>query len=398
MIKFNYANINNTDKYHACLMRAQKCALNIIQDLDHDRKYKIFDIQSARQDINNFSQIAQHVKDVYKNIIIIAMGGAILNPQSLLSLNSALEQNNIYFLGNTDPIYFQNLVQNIDLHDSAVVIISNSGNTLETIALSKMMVETYKDAKINEYGKHFFFITNPISGALQKIAQDINAVIIPHQAGISGRFSGFTNVTTFLGTIAGIDVEGYLGGAEHAVQDFINNSQAPAIIAAANITTAAKPMMVNLAYLQQFHYFLEWYSQIIAESLGKNNHAITPIRGLGPNDQHSMLQLYIEGPDDKFYNFLYVSNLGAHKSINSDIFSYLSQINNINFTATKDTLESLNRPVRSIMLPDLSARTIGELTANMMLETILLCKMSEVNPFDQPGVELIKMRTNKLAA
>lgn len=397
MIKFNYANINNSDKYHICLTRAQECAKDIIQDLGHDPKYKIFDVQLARQDIDNFSQIAQHVKDTYKNIIIIAMGGAILNPQSLLSLNSALEPNNIFFLGNTDPIYFQNLVQNIDLHDSAVVIISNSGNTLETIALSKMIAATYQNAKINEYGKHFFFITNPTSGALQKIAKDINAAIIPHQAGISGRFSGFTNVTTFIGIIAGIDIKEYLDGAENVLTDFINNRQAPSIIAAANILSAAKPIMVNLAYLQQFNYFLEWYCQIIAESLGKNNHAITPIRGLGPNDQHSMMQLYIDGPDDKFYNFLYVSNLDTNQSSSTDIFSYLHQINDINFAATKETLESIGRPVRCIMLPDLSTRTIGELTANMMLETILLCKIAEVNPFNQPGVELIKTRTNKLA-
>lgn len=396
MIKFSYANISNTDKYYSHLTHAQKCATDIIENLNHDSKYKIFDFQSARCDINNFLKTAQHVKNTYKNIILVAMGGAILNPQSLLSLTGALDQKNIHFLGNTDPIYFQNLIQNIDFHDSAVVIISNSGNTLETITLSKAMIAAYKNANIREYGKHFFFITNPINGTLQKIAQDINSVIIPHQAGISGRFSGFTNVTTFLGIISGIDVGEYLDGAEHTFQNFLNNNQAPSIISAANIMTAAKPIMVSLAYLQQFHHFLEWYCQIIAESLGKNNQAITPIRGLGPNDQHSTLQLYIEGPDDKFYNFLYVDNLDAYKNTDTDIFSYLSKINDINFTATKDTLESIGRPVRSIMLPDLSAHTIGTLMAHMMLETILLCKMAEVNPFDQPGVELIKTRTNKL--
>lgn len=399
MIKFTYANIhNNTDKYHSYLALAQRCATDIIQNLGDEPKYKIFDFQTTRQDIDNLSEITKHIKDRYKNIIIVAMGGAMLNPQSLLNLNGALEQKNIYFLGNTDPIYFENLVQKIDLQDSAIIIISNSGNTLETIALSKMMIATYKNANINEYGKHFFFITNPINGALQKIAKDINAMIIPHQAGISGRFSGLTNVTTFIGIIAGIDIEEYLNGAESALTDFINNPHAPSIIAAANISTAAKPIMVSLAYLQQFNYFLEWYCQIIAESLGKNNQSITPIRGLGPNDQHSMLQLYIEGPDDKFYNFFYVSNLGTNQNTNSDIFSYLRQINDINFTATKETLESIGSPLRSIMLPDLSAHTIGDLTANMMLETILLCKMAGVNPFDQPGVELIKTRTNKLVA
>lgn len=397
MIKFSYANISNTDKYYSHLTHAQKCAADIIENLNHDSKYKIFDFQSARLDINNLLETARHIKDTYKNIILVAMGGAILNPQSFLSLTGALDQKNIHFLGNTDPIYFQNLVQTIDLQGSAVVIISNSGNTLETIALSKAMIETYKNANISEYGKHFFFITSPTNGVLQKIAQDINAVIIPHQAGISGRFSGFTNVTTFLGIIAGLDIEAYLDGAESAFQDFLNNDQAPSIVAAANIMTAAKPIMVSLAYLQQFNHFLEWYCQIIAESLGKKtNQAITPIRGLGPNDQHSMLQLYIEGPDDKFYNFLYVDHLDAYKNTDTDIFSYLSKINDINFTATKDTLESIGRPVRSILLPNLSAHSIGALMAHMMLETILLCKMAQVNPFDQPGVELIKTRTNNL--
>ncbi|MCP5369989.1 MAG: hypothetical protein H6909_04815 [Rickettsiaceae bacterium] len=397
MIKFSYTNTSaDQDKYQLNLAQARLQADEIISDLTTNLKYKIFDFPSSYKELTNIAKIAKNIKNPCEDIIIIGMGGAILNPQALLTLHGLPKEKNIHFLGNTDPIYFQNLAQKINLKHSIVIVISNSGNTLETISLSQMMIKMYENTITNSIGEHFFFITNTINGKLKEIANNIKATIIPHRAGISGRFSGFTNVSTFIASIAGLDVAEYIKGAEYVLEDFISNKHAPSIIAAANIMTVRKPIMVNLAYLQQFDPFLEWYCQIIAESLGKNNHAITPIRGLGPNDQHSTLQLYIEGADDKFYNFLHVTHLDFTKNIDLSIFSYLYKINNINFTATKEVLESIGRPVRSIILPNLSLRTIGELTANMMLETIILCKMSEVNPFDQPGVELIKIKTKEL--
>jgi glucose-6-phosphate isomerase len=162
--------------------------------------------------------------------------------------------------------------------------------------------------------------------------------------------------------------------------------------------------MVNIGYLQQFSSYLEWYSQIIAESLGKNGTGITPLRGLGPNDQHSMLQLYLDGPQDKIYTLFYVPNLKDTTKICSfEEFGYiaekyLSDINTANFLATESALSNNNLPTRTILLPDLSSRSIGSLVAHSMLETIMLSHMMNINPFDQPGVELIKTKSKQLIA
>jgi glucose-6-phosphate isomerase len=151
--------------------------------------------------------------------------------------------------------------------------------------------------------------------------------------------------------------------------------------------------------------FLEWYSQIIGESLGKDGKGYTPLKGLGPNDQHSMLQLYLEGPQDKFFSFFYLEKInpevGKYKTINLNKFGYLahkelSDINKANFTATINALSLKKLPIRSIILKELSSEAFGAMVCHLMLETITIGHLTRVNPFNQPGVEMIKIRSKEL--
>lgn len=400
---------NNFDFNSPEFRKSEKMASNAVGIIINSIKnssayYNIFSIDLSRAIANSCRNYANEIKDNFSDIIVIGMGGAVLNPQALVNLCRYNQSHiNIHFLHNTDPFDLQNLLKKISLKNCAVLAISNSGDTLETNSLVGVMISEYKKAGIKDLGKNFYFITNLKSGVLQGVAKKINAKLIGHQEQISGRYSGLSNVTSFIAQIAGIDVSAFLDGAESVIDNFIKEAahSAPALSAAAIHGTGLE-LMVNIGYLQCFSVFLEWYSQIIAESIGKSGGGITPIRGLGPNDQHSMMQLYLDGRMDKLYSLFYIDNLPKDLRT-SDIneLGYisnkpLSDINTANFEATKLALIKKGLPVRTIILKDLSAKSIGQLMAHSMLEIITLCNIYKVNPFDQPGVELIKKNSRIL--
>ncbi len=177
------------------------------------------------------------------------------------------------------------------------------------------------------------------------------------------------------------------------------------MLSASSIYYSNKNTLVNIGYLQRFLPFLEWYSQIIAESLGKDGKGYTPLKGLGPNDQHSMLQLYLEGPQDKYFSFFYIEKfnekVGEYKTSNLNKLGYLAHkelpdINKANFTATINALSVKKLPIRSVILKELSAESFGAIVCHLMLEIITIGHLIKVNPFNQPGVEMIKIRSKEL--
>ena len=377
----------------------------IIDSINNNSSYyKIFSTNLSRDMANSCEQHAHELKSNFSDLIVIGMGGAVLNPESVLSLCQDNKSDiKIHFLHNTDPIYLKNLLAKLALKNCAVLVISNSGNTLETNSLVGVMMSEYEKAGVEELGRYFYFITNMKSGVLRGVAKKIDATIIEHQSQISGRYSGLSNVTSFIAQVAGLDVDEFFTGAAEVIDNYIKDggNSSPAR-SAASIHSSGLNMMVNIGYLQNFAAYLEWYSQIIAESLGKDGGGITPIRGLGPNDQHSMMQLYLDGAKDKIYSLFYVDNLSSNfKTSDIEELDYaankaLSDINTANFEAAKLALIKRDLPVRTTLLDDLSAKSIGSLVAHSMLEIITLCNMMKINPFDQPGVELIKKESKRL--
>ena len=400
---------NNFDFSSSQLQKSQDAASDatkiIIDSINNDSPYyKIFSTDLSKDMAKSCEQHAHELKSNFSDLIVIGMGGAVLNPESVLSLCQDNKSDiNIHFLHNTDPIYLKNLLAKFVLKNCAVLAISNSGNTLETNSLVGVMMSEYEKAGIEELGKYFYFITNMKSGALRGVAKRIDATIIEHQSQISGRYSGLSNVTSFIAQVAGLDVDAFFTGAAEVIDNYIKDgSNSSPARSAVSIHASGLNMMVNIGYLQSFSTYLEWYSQIIAESLGKDGGGITPIRGLGPNDQHSMMQLYLDGAKDKIYSLFYVDNLSSDfKTSDIDELDYaankaLSDINAANFEAVKLALIKRNLLVRTILMDDLSAKSVGALVAHSMLEIITLCNMMKINPFDQPGVELIKKESKRL--
>jgi glucose-6-phosphate isomerase len=364
--------------------------------------YQIFSIDHARAQNKEAANISQEIKDNFSDFVVIGMGGSVLNPRTLVSLARKKSSTKIHFLDNTDPIFLKALLSGLDLQNTAVLVISNSGNTLETVSLAAILIAEFEKIGIKNLGKHFYFITNPNAGILKDVALNIGAKLIAHTDNISGRYSGMTNVGSLVANVAGIDFEEYLSGAEAQLQEFTSKKEvSQAALSAGMVFNEQKSISVNLGYLQNFAVFLEWYSQIIAESLGKNGKGITPIRGLGPNDQHSMLQLYLDGPRDKLYSLFYAKKMQSDLITDrSDSFDYmanknLADINKANFDATLKALAGRGQPTRSIIIDDLSASSIGALVMHSMLEVINLGHMMKINPFNQPGVEKIKVEAKK---
>jgi glucose-6-phosphate isomerase len=407
MLKVEYNNFDSSE-YNKSSVLATDSAKIISGSINNDEPYyKIFLMDYARKMAQDCRAQAEDIKSKFLDLIVIGMGGAVLNPESALELCNSKKSNvRIHFLHNTDPLYLQNLLDKVSLKDCAIVAISNSGNTLETNSLVGVMISEYKKAGIKDLGRNFYVITNLKSGGLHGIAKRIDATIIEHQSQISGRYSGLSNVTSFVAQIAGIDMESFFDGADEVINEYMNQgADSSPVKAAISIRSSGLKMMVNIGYLQSFGPYLEWYSQIIAESLGKDGDGITPIRGLGPNDQHSMMQLYLDAQKDKIYSLFYVDKINelSNDFITSDLpeLSYIANkklidINTANFKATKHALIKRGLPTRTIHISDLSAKSIGSLVAHSMLEIITLGHMMNINVFNQPGVELIKSESKRL--
>ena len=370
--------------------------------------YKVLSPINIHEQLSGLDQLANKIRNNFVNLIVIGMGGATLNPSAVISLIKPKSRNTafkIHFLDNTDPYYFRELLSNLELRDTAFLTISNSGQTLETLSLLGCVIEECRKLNINTDRDNFYFITNKTDNALINIAKQIGGIILPHEQHISGRYSGLTNVTTFAVMILGLNPEEYLIGAKEVLTDFHQNlAYSKPVKAARAIYHSSKHTMINVGYLQRFASYLEWYSQIISESLGKNSSGYTPVKGLGPNDQHSMFQLYLGGPPDKIFTMFYADlddNSSQTKAIDlqalGDIAGKdLSSINEINFTAASTALIKQQLPVRKFILDSLQERSIGALIAHSMVEIIVLAHFLQVNPFDQPGVELIKSEALEL--
>ena len=368
--------------------------------------YKVLYPSDINEQVQQYRTVAKEIRENFSDLIVISVGGAALNPQSMLKLISGKSAINIHFLDNTDPVFFKNLIESVSLKDTAFLVISNSGETLETIALLGAVLNEFKQQILTDYSKNFYFITDINNSTLYRIASSINAKIYKHASEISGRYASFTNITTLIGLVAELDMGEFIEGGNKILNDFWRNKE-NSLPARAAITVAslAKPISVNLGYLQKFSSYLDWYSQIIAESLGKNFKGFTPLKSLAPSDHHSMLQLYLDGPKDKLFTMFHVKkieeDLSHFKITDNQIFGNLAgrsieDINNTIFNSALHTFKTEQIAFRTIILNDLSAKTVGELIAHSMVEVILLGHMLEINPFDQPSVESIKKQAKIL--
>ena len=327
----------------------------------------------------------------YSQVKIIGMGGSILGTQSIHDFLKHKIKKNFSFINNleTKKVSASNRKKNLNL------IVSKSGNTLETISNSNIIIKR-KDKNI--------FITQNKKSYLLSLAQKLKAEIIHHNNFIGGRFSVLSEVGMLPAELMGLNEKNFkqmnnLIKNKNFINSLIRN--------VSNTIFFLKQKKFNsiiLNYDKKSKNLFKWYQQLIAESLGKKGNGILPIISSMPKDNHSIMQLYLDGAKNNFFTFFYVNEKNSKNIINNkilDSYNYLKNkdINQIIFSqknATENVFLKKKIPFRSFEILNRDEKTLGELFCFFILETILIGRALKINPYDQPSVELIKQETKKI--
>ncbi len=328
-------------------------------------------------------------KNKFSSIRLIGMGGSILGTKAIYSFLNSQIKKKIFFFDNLLPLLKKEKKSNF-----LNIIISKSGNTLETISNTNNIV---KKSQRN------IFITENSNNYLRNLANQLKAEIVHHNNFIGGRYSVLSEVGMLPCSLIGLKSNKFkqfnsLIKKKGFIDSLVSN--------VANILYFIKKKKNNsiiLNYDENSDDLFRWYQQLVGESLGKKQKGIFPFISTMPKDNHSLMQLYLDGPQKNFFTFFGVSEKKSNKIINSTILETFSFIKNKKFSqildsqrlATQKVFNNMNIPFRSFEIKKRNEETLGELFTFFILETILLGKCLKINPYDQPAVELIKKSTKK---
>ena len=323
------------------------------------------------------------------NLRIIGIGGSILGAKAIFSFLSNTIKKKISFIDNLEIDNLKQTKKNF-----TNLIISKSGNTLETIVNSNLLIKK-NDQNI--------FLTEQKENYLNSLAQKLKSEVISHNNFIGGRYSVLSETGMLPAELMGLDVSQFkqlnsLVKNPNFLRALVNN-----VSSTLHFLKKEKFNSIIINYDPKSEDLLKWYQQLIAESLGKNNQGILPIISTMPKDNHSVMQLFLDGFKNNFFTFFFVNELRSPKiNSNSILLSHkflknknLNQILFAQKVATEKVFKDKNIPFRSFQVMKRDEKSLGELFCFFILETILLAKMLKINPYDQPAVELIKIETKK---
>ena len=363
-------------------------------------KLASIDVIFDKNDLKQFTKFSKQIS-AYKKILVLGVGGSSLGGKTLSALKF---QNKLEFLESIDSTTVKNCLTKIDLRNTFFLVISKSGETIETICQTLIILDEIKKAKIQNFASQFLFITESETNSLAKIAKKIGAEITFHSNKIGGRYSCFSIVGLLPALLAGLDAKKIRNGAKKVLEDFLKTNEISNSCAIQlDLYEQGFSNNVIMPYIDNLKNFTDWYRQLWAESLGKNNFGSVPINSMGTIDQHSQLQLYLEGPKDKFFTFLTEKNSPYNFKIKDlpgckTLFGG-KKLGDIVKVEQETTIEVLNRkklPIRIFEIENLDEEVLGGLMMQMFLETILIAYVKEINPFDQPEVELRKELAKKI--
>jgi glucose-6-phosphate isomerase len=381
-----------------------------IQTLNNDIK-KICNELPALNIVKDVSLLDYTIQQTEKfkrnksNFVVFGTGGSNLGARALI--NTLTKQpKNILFFDNIDPLFFQDEIINLDLNTTGFIIISKSGTTPETLSQFGSIINIAREKNnLDMLFKNCLVVTEFKDSPLFNIAKKNNCTLLEHKKDIGGRYSIFSNVGMIPAILAGLDVKKVHLGASKVIEnsDFLDTFKFAQIFKFCSSNNYFSNVMMT--YSDGLTYFGKWYLQLWAESIGKKDRGITALHAVGTTDQHSQLQLYLDGPKDKFFTFI-KSNYHK-KGLNIDTETMKEEAVNylINKTmgdlmhaeqdATIDTFKLNNFKFREILLSEINEEAMGGLMANSIMETIAACIYFEVDPFDQPAVEQGKALTKK---
>ena len=320
----------------------------------------------------------------YKNINVVGMGGSILGTEAIFDFLKPKIKKNFEFINNLET----NKIFSVKSNKSLNLVVSKSGNTLETISNSNIFIKK-NDKNI--------FITENKESYLFLLAKKLKAEIVHHNNFIGGRFSVLSEVGMLPAELMGFNSKKFRQLNNLIKNQKFINSLLGSVSNTLFFLKKKKFNSIILNYDKSSKNLFKWYQQLIAESLGKKGNGILPVVSTMPKDNHSLMQLYLDGPKNNFFTFFYVKEKNSAKIINNKILpthDYLKNkdLNQIIYAqklATENIFLKKKMPFRSFEINLRDEKTLGELFSFFILETILLARALKLDPYNQPSVELI---------
>ncbi|MEI6092130.1 MAG: glucose-6-phosphate isomerase [bacterium] len=373
------------------------------------------DVDLCKENLNKIKKTAADIQKRAKDFVVLGIGGSSLGGRTMISALTNKFSNKgtkVTFLDNVDPDYFSELLETLDLSKTIFNVISKSGSTAETMAQFLVIYRLLSD-KLGKYEaiKQIIITTDPEKGALRPLEKSMGFMTFSVPQNIGGRFSVLTDVGLLPAAVAGIDIDALIQGASDVVKLGLTKNTEENIVLQYSLikyehNKKGRTCSVMMPYSTKLTDFSAWYVQLWAESLGKKGLGQTPILATGATDQHSQLQLFMEGPKDKFITFIGIEkNNKAVELPKFDVeieaFSYLSGHNmqeliRAEMLSTEKALNENNVPSVRIEIPKLDAYHIGALFMFFELSVAITGEFMNINAFDQPGVELSKKYTYKM--
>lgn len=370
----------------------------------------IFESCTQQNDLADIEALAAQLRGTCDHLLVIGSGGSGLSAKVLAPLAAADNRITLHVVDHVDPAHCAALVRRLPLEKTAVLIISKSGHTVETMSVA-LALFGYAAGQAASLASRSVVITVATPSPLRQWAEQMNIRTLTHLPDLCGRFSVLSAVGLLPAAVLGVNIRALREGATSVIQQALS-AQDPSSIEAARgaaaqhwFMTQNYPISVLMAYSETWAGLTQWYRQGWAESLGKNGVAATPYASIGPCDQHSQLQLYLSGAADKYFTFLLPECEGEGDII--PVPEYLLQplgylhgrhLGDVLAAEARATCESLighDLPVRILHAKASSAQAMGALLAHFMLEIMFTASLLNVNPYDQPAVEESKAKARQ---
>ncbi len=373
-------------------------------------------------DTTEVKEVASFIRENFDAFIVVGIGGSSLGCQTIFNALCHLYHNELskqernaprfYVIDNVDPTGTKAVLDMVELSQSCFNVISKSGSTAETMANFLVVYDALKKELGDDAYKNVVVTTDKEKGALRQFALETGCVSLEVPTDVEGRFSVLSPVGLLTAAVLGIDIDSMLAGASDMdnllkVEKLEENLSWMIAGISYILAQKGKTISVMMPYSDNLEYFCSWYTQLWAESLGKDGKGQTPIKALGTIDQHSQIQLYNEGPKDKLITIITIRQkdvdikmpMPQEKSLSA--LSYLSghtlfELLNTEAKATARSIAKFGNPVIQLEIPQLNAYYLGALFYLYEVATGIAGHLFGVNPFNQPGVELGKKYTYAL--
>ena len=388
--KKNYLNNNSYSKFFNNIFYEIKKNCDVAQNTYHVLSKK-FSFNFKLQDLKKFNK--------FEKIVLIGMGGSILGSKAIFFFLKKKIKKEVIFFDNLDKDKLNNFKRENNKENCLFIVISKSGNTIETIS-------NFIDLKIlKNNAKNIIIISEKNENILYSIAKKYNLFFIEHKKYLGGRYSVLSEVGVVPSYFMGINIkklrinlQKYFSNKE---KSFLKQSS---ISLSQIIKKNYYKNLIFLNYSPKLEEFLFWCQQLMAESLGKKGKGMLPTISNSPKDHHSLLQLYLDGPKDKIF-YLFSENVRKSNKIKTNKITEkldylnnkdLDEIKNAQKNAIKKVLIKNKIPFREFKINSFDEKTLGELFSYFILETVISGRLIDINPFDQPAVEQVKIFTKRL--